>query len=194
MPDSRGGADFQLIPAFRWGDGAPRAANKKLSHGMWLEVGITLKTKSLSNFSLFANFAGGGISHTPLHSEGQQRLGRRRMGRRIMGRAQPAALGTCVHSCLHQPEGGGCQADEAEACRGLEAGEEQQPGWQWSRDSGRAEGWRDCDRVCQVWRSTRWVSFVCLFDIFCLFGHLLKETPVLKMYSLTICVSYNCDN
>ena len=36
--------------------------------------------------------------------------------------------------------------------------------------------------------------FVCLFDIFCLFGHLLKETPVLKVYSLTICVCYDCDN
>ena len=49
-----------------------------------------------------------------------------------MGRSQPAALegpaGACLHSWLHQPEGGGSEADEAEALRGVEGGEEQQPG------------------------------------------------------------------
>ena len=37
-------------------------------------------------------------------------------------------------------------------------------------------------------------EFHLLYPFVCLFGHLMKERPVLKVYSLTICVCYDWDN
>ena len=110
---------------------------------MWLEVDFF--NKDLTIF-LFLIIAGCGIGHTPFDGKGQQRVG--------MGKPQPEAIegptGVQLRR-VHQPEGGG---SEAEACRCVEAGEEHQLG-QWGRDQGGAERGRDCDRVREIGGSTR---------------------------------------
>ena len=129
--------------------------NVMLSNHMKVETSLK---KMFSNL----NFAGGGVCHPLVHSQVKPQLGR------VMERPESAAChktgaGVQVpgHPWLHQPEGGGGEAVEAEAGRGVErqaAGLEHQLGDRRRRDQGGAEGWGDCHRVCQVRRGSRLVE------------------------------------